>query len=52
MIRGVGAAIVIVVFLRKLKDASNSFSNSLLFCFCSKILTSFVVGSREANSYT
>jgi hypothetical protein len=49
---GVGAIVKIVVLLEKLRIASNSFSNSLLFCSCSKILTSFVVGAREASGST
>jgi hypothetical protein len=49
---GAGVAIEVVVFLRKVKFASNSSSNSLLLCFCSKILVSFVVGACETSSST
>jgi len=47
---GVGITVEVMVILRKLKDvASNSSYNSLFFCYCSKILISFVVGAHEAS---
>jgi hypothetical protein len=49
---GASVAIELVVFLRKLKFVSNSSSNSLLLCFCSKNLVSFIVGACEASSST
>jgi hypothetical protein len=48
---GVGFVVKIMVFLKKLRVASNS-SSTLLLCFCSKIIVSFVVGAREANGST
>lgn len=49
-----GASIVveIIVFLRKLRATSNSSSNSLFLCYCSKILVSFAIGAHEASCYT
>jgi hypothetical protein len=49
---GTSFAIDVVVLLKKLIVVSNSFSNSLLFCSCSKTLVSSVVSAREANGYT
>jgi hypothetical protein len=46
-----GSTIVVevMVILRKFKTTFNSFYNSLFLFFCSKILTSFAMGSREAR---
>jgi hypothetical protein len=41
-----------VVFLKKICAASNSSSNSLLFCSCSKNLISTIIGAHEANCFT
>jgi hypothetical protein len=49
---GASVIVEVVFFLRKLRVVSNSFFNSLLFYFCSKILTSFVVGAHIASGYT
>ncbi len=38
--------------LRKLNVAFNSFSSSLLICFCSKILISSTVGACEISGFT
>jgi hypothetical protein len=49
---GASVAIEVVVFLRESNFVSNSSSNSLLLCFCSKIIVSFTVGACEASSST
>jgi hypothetical protein len=49
---GVSVVVEVVVFLRKLKDVSKSSSNSLLFCFYSKILTSSTMNACEISGST
>ncbi len=49
---GAGVVVKVMVFLRKLRVASNSFSNSPLISFCSKTQISFVVGVCEVSDST
>ncbi len=49
---GVSVVVEVVVFLRKLKDVSKSSSNSLLFCFYSKILTSSTMNACQLSGST
>ncbi len=48
----VGFIVEVMVSIRKLRATFNSSSNSLPFCFCSKILVSFTVGARKTGSST
>jgi hypothetical protein len=50
--RGAGATIEVMVIFLKLRVVSKSFFSLLLFCSCSKILTSFVVGACKASGST
>jgi hypothetical protein len=52
MTYGTSFAIDIMVLLKKFNVVSNSSSNSLLLCSCSKILISSTIGACEASGST
>ncbi len=49
---GAGVAIEVMALLRKLRVVCNSFSNSLLLCFYSKIIVSSVISGCKAGGST
>lgn len=52
MICGASVVVEVMIILRKLRVVSNSSSNPLLFCSCSKILVSSTKGACKASGST